>query len=206
MTDYRRLRVPGGTTFLTINLLNRRSTLLTDQIDLLRHTRPFHIDAWVVLPEHMHCLWTLPEGDTDYSTRIRLIKTIFSKHTNPTQTPSKSRRAKQEKPIWQRRFWGHTIRDNQDYAAHMDYIHFNPVRHNLALTPPPGPTPTFHHHVKTGLYPPTWTTPITQMETGEPQPLPSDGLAKRNPSLSPPKKPNRRGEKRSAFPHAPLTP
>ncbi len=144
MTNYRRNRVPGGTYFLTINLLNRRANLLTTHIDALRQatrkirqTHPFHIDAQVVLPDHMHCLWTLPEGDADYSNRVRLIKTEFSKSI-PNQAPNTPTRiAKGERSIWQRRFYEHTIRDKADNAAHLDDIHFNPVKH--ALTPPSVP-------------------------------------------------------------------
>jgi putative transposase len=112
MPDYRRIRVPGGTYFFSVNLLERKSDLLIRYIDLLReaikqtrHSRPFHIDAWVVLPDHMHCVWTLPEGDVDYSSRWRAIKIRFAKEIHKTEYRSKVRVRKGERGIWQRRFW-----------------------------------------------------------------------------------------------------
>ena len=86
---------------------------------------PFEIDAWVVLPDHMHCIWTLPPGDTDYTLRWRLIKAAFSKSLPRIERRSKVRIARGERGIWQRRFWEHTLRDERDYVAHMDYVHFN---------------------------------------------------------------------------------
>ena len=125
MTDYRRNRVPGGVYFFTVNLAERRGGLLVRHIGILRDTvrrvrasKPFHIDARVVLPEHMHCLWTLPEGDTDFSGRWQAIKTEFSRHLPPGEYRSASRIGKGERGIWQRRFWEHAIRDDRDYAAH----------------------------------------------------------------------------------------
>ncbi len=127
MSNYRRSRVPGGTYFFTVNLLTRKSNdLLIRHIDMLRdavkHTRkskPFHIDAWVVLPDHLHCVWTLPEGDDDNSNRWRLIKQFFSKALPPTEQRSKVRLARGERGIWQRRFWAHVIVNEADYAAHV---------------------------------------------------------------------------------------
>src|SRR5271154_4494551 len=138
MPDYRRNRVPGGTYFFTVNLLNRRANLLVKEIDRLRNavrqvrTRsPFHVDAWVVLPDHIHCLWTLPHGDADFPGRWRAIKTAFSKSLPSDEARSAVMIKRGERGIWQRRYWEHTIRDDRDYAAHMDYIHFNPVKHGL---------------------------------------------------------------------------
>jgi putative transposase len=163
MPDYRRNRVPGGTYFFTVNLLNRRTDLLVRHIDVLRQaiadtkkTMPFHIDAWVVLPEHMHCLWTLPAGDADYAGRMKLLKTLFSKNVPKTETISAVRAAKGERGIWQRRFWERTIRDDADYAAHMDYVHFNPVKHGWANNVLDWPHSTFHHCVAQGMYPTDW--------------------------------------------------
>jgi putative transposase len=128
--------VPGGTYFFTVNLYDRQSMLLTRNVGVLRDAvrkvrakAPFHIDAWVVLPDHLHCLWTLPEGDFDYATRWKAIKTDFSKQIPEGEFRSASRVAKGERGIWQRRFWEHTIRDDRDYRAHVDYVHFNPVKH-----------------------------------------------------------------------------
>ncbi len=163
MPDYRRHRVAGGTYFFTVNLLDRRRPLLVDHIDLLRASvrrvhalMPFHIDAWVVLPEHMHALWTLPEGDGDFPRRWQAIKMAFSKGIIPGEARSDSRRIRKERGIWQRRYWEHTIRNDRDYAVHMDYIHFNPVKHGLVADAAAWPYSSFHRCVAQGLYPATW--------------------------------------------------
>ena len=127
MTNYRRNFVPGGSYFFTVNLADRRLRLLSDHIDLLRaafrdtRTRhPFLIDAIVVLPEHLHAIWTLPEGDRDFATRWRLIKSGFSRGLPRGEHVSASRLEKGERGIWQRRYWEHTLRDEADYARHAD--------------------------------------------------------------------------------------
>jgi len=104
----------------------------------------------------MHCLWTLPDGDIDFSTRWQAIKAQFSRKIPPGEDRSASRLAKDERGIWQRRFWEHTIRDDRDYAAHMDYIHFNPVKHGLVADVGTWPYSSFHRCVAMGLYPPGW--------------------------------------------------
>jgi putative transposase len=164
MTYYRRSRVPGGTYFFTVNSYNRQSRLLVEKIDNLRKAvretkaaRPFHIDAWVVLPDHLHCLWTLPPGDMDFPMRWRAIKSIFSRSIPPGEYRSTSRAGKSERGIWQRRFWEHTIRDDRDYATHFDYIHFNPVKHGLASRAADWPFSSFHHAAAKGIYPRDWT-------------------------------------------------
>ena len=141
LPDYRRYRVPGGTYFFTINLLERRADLLVRHIEQLRETvkctradRPFHIDAWVVLPDHMHCVITLPPGDDDFSDRIKAMKIRFVQALPPTEGRSSIRMAKGERGIWQRRFWAHAIRDEADYARHMDYVHFNPFKHGYCIS------------------------------------------------------------------------
>jgi len=160
MPDYRRNRVPGGTFFFTVNLLDRRSDLLVTQIEILRDAvrrvragAPFHIDAWVVLPDHMHCLWTLPPGDADFPGRWRAIKTGFVKGlpAGEPRSPVMTRRG--ERGIWQRRYWEHTIRDDRDFAAHMDYTHFNPVKHGLVENPADWPYSSFRRCMDGGLYP-----------------------------------------------------
>ena len=163
MPDYRRYRVPGGTYFFTINLLNRRSDLLIRHIEALRESvrrtrieRPFHIDAWVVLPEHVHCVITLPPGDDDFSNRIKAIKIRFVRAVEPDEWRSPARAVKGERGIWQRRFWEHVIRDDDDYARHLDYVHFNPVKHGHATSVAQWPYSTFHHCVRTGIYPMDW--------------------------------------------------
>ncbi len=177
MPDYRRYRVPGGCYFFTVNLLERRgNTLLTDRIDLLRDavrrvrsSRPFTIDAWVVLPDHLHAIWTLPPGDDDFSTRWRLIKTFFARALPKTERLSPVRRADGERGIWQRRFWEHALRDDQDYAAHLDYIHFNPVKHGLVASPADWPFSTLRSCAERGLYPLDWIGSGTaDVPAGEP--------------------------------------
>jgi putative transposase len=157
MPNYRRNRVPGATYFFTVNLRDRRSRLLTSKIDTLRaavratrSARPFHIDAWVVLPEHMHCLWTLPCDDSDFPGRWQSIKTAFSKSVPVPDHCSAIMIRRRERGIWQHRYWEHTIQDGSDYAAHMDYIHFNPVKHGLARTPAEWPYSTFAMCVRMG--------------------------------------------------------
>ncbi len=176
MPDFRRLRVPGGCFFFTVNLLERRgNALLTDRIDLLRdavrrvrRTRPFAIDAFTVLPDHMHAVWTLPPDDDDFSTRWRLIKTFFARGVAATERRSRVRRADRERGIWQRRFWEHAIRDDADYAAHVDYVHFNPVKHGLVAAAADWPYSTFKACAARGAYPKTWGGDgVADVEAGE---------------------------------------
>ncbi len=175
MPNYRRYRIPGGCYFFTVNLLNRKNTLLVDHIDLLRESvrlckqkHPFHIDAWVVLPEHMHCIWTLPENDNDFSKRWKLIKTEFSKGIPNNERRSKVRIKRGERGIWQRRFWEHAIRGDRDYAAHMDYLHFNPVKHGWASNVIDWPYSSFHRYLNKGIYPVDWSgDECTDVDVGE---------------------------------------
>jgi len=171
MPDYRRNRVPGGCYFFTVNLRDRRSALLVEQIDLLRKSirtcraaAPFHIDAWVVLPEHMHCVWTLPEGDVDYPGRLRAIKKQFSRALPQFEPRTTVMIARAERGIWQRRYWEHTIRNDDDYARHMDYVHFNPVKHGLVRTVADWPHSTFRQAVKRGFYPAQWVPDDAEIE------------------------------------------
>ena len=174
MPDYLRNRVPGGTYFFTVNLLERRSRLLVEHIDAFREAvrqvlirRPFHIDAWVVLPDHTHCVWTLPPGDTDYSSRWKAIKIAFAKSMPKTEYVSPVRVAKGERGIWQRRYWEHTIRDERDYAAHVDYVHVNPFKHGLVTRVRDWPHSSFHRFVKAGIYPPDWVSMPEDFASGE---------------------------------------
>ena len=136
MTNYRRNFLGGGTFFFTVNLADRRSCLLTTHIDLLRQAfrdvrrrHPFEIEAVVILPDHLHAVWTLPEGDADFALRWRQIKAGFSRALPGGESVSSSRTGKGERGVWQRRYWEHTVRDEKDFARHVDYIHFNPVKH-----------------------------------------------------------------------------
>jgi len=161
MSNYRRHYVPGGTWFFTVNLLNRHSDLLTRHIDKLRsatqsvkRAKPFLINAWVVLPEHMHCIWTLPENDSDYSGRWRDIKKTF------TRTLGMS-------AIWQPRFWEHTIRDENDLRRHTDYICINPLKHGYVTRVKDWPYSSFHRDVREGLYPEDWAGDVDDFNAGE---------------------------------------
>ncbi|SEH05828.1 REP-associated tyrosine transposase [Candidatus Venteria ishoeyi] len=163
MPNYRRWRVSGGCYFFTVNLLERKRHLLVEHIDLLREAfrivkqkRPFHIDAIVILPEHLHCIWVLPENDNDYSGRWRAIKKHFSKNIPATEHRSANRIKRHERAIWQRRFWEHTIRNDRDYASHVDYIHYNPVKHGWVEHPRDWPFSTYHRYMNNGMYPAYW--------------------------------------------------
>ncbi len=164
MSNYRRAKIPGATWFFTVNLLERRdNNLLIEEISLLKDcikkvytSHPFEIIAWVVLPDHMHCLWRLPEGDTDYATRWRLIKSYFSKALTANEYRSPSRIKNSERGIWQRHYWEHWIRDEQDLQRHFDYIHRNPLKHRLVTRVADWPHSTFHKYVKSGIYNPNW--------------------------------------------------
>jgi putative transposase len=163
MANYRRNTVKGGRYFFTVNLTDRASCLLTENITLLRqsiayvmHKHPFHIDAMVVLPDHMHAIWTLPENDADYALRWRLIKTHFSRHIAKTEKISQSRISKGERGIWQRRYWEHTIKDDRDFANHVDYIHINPVKHGYVSRATEWPHSSIHKYIKAGKLPTNW--------------------------------------------------
>lgn len=162
--DYRRVWHAGGTYFFTVNCLQRRDNdVLTRHIDVLRdvitkvkNTHPFIIHAWVVLPEHMHCVIELPEGDSDFATRWRLIKLLFSRSLPKDEYVSDIRQKRRERGIWQRRYWEHLIRDEADYQAHMDYVHINPVKHGLVANVKDWPYSTFHKLLERGVYPQNW--------------------------------------------------
>jgi putative transposase len=163
MPNYRRAFVPGGCWFFTVNLLERRKSLLVDHVDALREAvdatrkdHPFVIDAVVVLPDHIHAVWTLPPGDADFSTRWRLIKTRFAKVQPKTERLSKARVERNERGIWQRRFWEHLIRDEADYARHIEYCYINPVKHGLVTKVRDWPHSSFHRDVRAGIFPEDW--------------------------------------------------
>jgi len=163
MTDYRRYRLNGGTYFFTVNLADRNRVLLTERIDTLRESfrvvkeaHPFEIDAIVIMPEHLHTIWTLPDGDHDFSQRWRQVKSAFSREIAKEEQISKSRLRKQERGIWQRRFWEHAIRDEEDFRRHVDYIHFNPVKHGYVQKVSDWPHSSFHRYVRLGILPENW--------------------------------------------------
>ncbi|SDK37051.1 putative transposase [Pseudomonas delhiensis] len=163
MPNYRRAWIPGGTYFFTVTLRDRHSDLLVREIALLRQVvararrrHPFRIDAWVVLPEHMHCLWTLPPGDSDFATRWKAIKSGFARHITPGEWLSAAQRLRGQRGIWQARYWEHLIRDHADYRRHFDYIHVNPLKHGLVTAVKDWPFSTFHRAVAEGIYPTDW--------------------------------------------------
>ena len=132
--------------------------LLREAFRKVMEQHPFQIDAAVILPDHLHCLWTLPPGDADFSTRWRLIKSYFSRHCGESCAGpvSASRQRKQEKAVWQRRFWEHQIRDEVDFARHLEYIHYNPVKHGLVESPLDWEYSSFHRYVRQGIYNSEW--------------------------------------------------
>ena len=164
MTEYRRARVPGATWFFTVGLAERHGNrLLTEKIDTLRmafrtvrERHPFYMEAVVIMPDHLHCVWSLPAGDSDYSTRWGLIKAGFSRAVERGERRSTSRTKRGERGIWQRRFWEHCIRDEEDYARHVDYIHWNPVKHGYVQRVADWPHSSFHRLVEKGAYPLDW--------------------------------------------------
>ncbi len=163
MVEYRRNFVPGGSYFFTVNLLDRRTRLLTANVEALRAAfrgvrsrHPFTVEAIVILPDHLHAIWSLPEGDVDFPLRWRLIKSAFSRTLPGGEPVSASRAGRQERGIWQRRYWEHTLRDETDYARHVDYIHFNPVKHGHVGRVSDWPYSSFHRFVPLGLCGEDW--------------------------------------------------
>ena len=162
MPNYRRSHLKGGAFFFTIVLADRSSNLLIEQIDRLlqvyrtiQERRPFETIAVCILPDHIHALWALPENDTDFATRSSLIKSGFSRGID-ARPRSVSKIYKREKGIWQRRFWEHAIRDDADLERHVDYIHFNPVKHGYVTRVVDWPHSSFHRFVESGLLEVDW--------------------------------------------------
>lgn len=163
MPNYRRWRYSGGQYFFTVNLADRRRDLLVrhaaDLREVIRRVRkdhPFVIDAAVVLPEHLHMIWTLPADDADFSTRWSLIKAGLSRRIPPEEFRSVSRVSRGERGIWQRRFYEHLLRDEDDFAAHVDYIHYNPVKHGHVERPVDWPYSSIHRYIRDRVLPPDW--------------------------------------------------
>ncbi len=165
MRNYIRDKTKGGCYFLTFNLLDRKSQLLLTHIGQFRlayaktvqHHR-FHLEAMVVLPDHVHIMITLPQYSDNYAVVIASLKSQFSRQLNHTESITSSRQAKRERGIWQRRFWEHRIRDDRDYRHHMDYIHYNPVKHGYVVNPQDWQYSTLNKWIEKGLYPADWAT------------------------------------------------
>lgn len=165
--QYRRASVPGASYFFTL-ITYQRERLFTDHTNVARWyssvskvqlTRPFVVEAEVIMPDHLHMIWTLPEADADYATRIRLIKTAFTKNLSAHSsdvTTNASRASKGEREIWQRRYWEHLIRDESDFAAHVDYIHMDPVRNGVVKAARDWPHSSFSEWAQRGVYEPSW--------------------------------------------------
>jgi putative transposase len=166
LVKYRRTKAPGSTFFFTVVTFDRRKIFTNEQtVALLRRSiavvqvrHPFKVEAAFILPDHIHMIWRLPEDDTEYPTRWRLIKSYFTHRwlgagDYPT---TRSRQSKGEQAVWQRRYWEHLIRDEADWRRHVDYIHYNPVKHGLARASGAWPYSSFHTFVKQGYYSPDW--------------------------------------------------
>jgi putative transposase len=163
MTRYRRAKVEGGVFFFTVALADRSSDLLVREIDQLRRVYssvqnryPFETIAICVLPDHLHAVWSLPQGDTNFPLRWSQIKSGFSRELAAGAQRSPSKIAKREKGIWQRRYWEHAIRDDADLQRHVDYIHYNPVKHGNVSRVSDWPHSSFSRYVARGLLPSDW--------------------------------------------------
>ena len=169
MSEYRRAYVPGGTFFFTVTTFERRPILteepyraaLRSALNDVRKRLPLESIAWVLLPDHLHTIWSLPENDGNFSLRWSLIKQQVTRQCaddSRTGPASESRRRRHEGAIWQRRFWEHAIRDETDLRHHIDYIHFNPVKHSYVKRVIEWPYSTFRKYVRTGIYPTDWAS------------------------------------------------
>jgi putative transposase len=167
MREYRRHYRAGGSYFFTVVTHHRQKILLNEDIrtalrasvNEVRQTMPFKVEAWVLLPDHLHCIWTLPENDDNYSLRWLLIKRGVSKQCKSyfdEKKQSKSRKSRHESTLWQRRFWEHHIRDEEDFERCMNYVHLNPVKHGYVKRPVDWLYSTFHRCVKRGIYEENW--------------------------------------------------
>jgi putative transposase len=177
MVRYRRNFVPAGTFFFTVTLADRTSSALVRHVSVLRvafriarHERPFTIEAIVILPDHLHAIWTLPPGDPDFSGRWRRIKANFT-HQLVAAGVSVKRHRNGEYALWQRRFWEHTIRNENDFERHVDYVHFNPVKHRLVSRVRDWPYSSFHAYVRRGVLPADRAGDVagSMMDFGEPK-------------------------------------
>lgn len=170
---YRRADAAGGTYFFTVNLAERGSDILVQHIDDLRAvmnivkaSHPYATLAMVVLPEHLHAIWRLPPEDCDYPMRWSLIKAGFSRRLAKGEHIRPSRQAKRERGIWQRRYWEHQIRDEDDLARHVDYIHFNPVKHGWVNRPVDWPYSTLHGYIERGMATADWGVAVNNAGVG----------------------------------------
>jgi putative transposase len=173
MPNYRRPRVPGATVFFTVNLATRGDSLLVQEIDRLKwafsetlKARPCQLDALVILPDHIHAVWTLPKEDSDYSGRWGKIKSLFVRDL-PAGSVRRSHRKRGEKGIWQRRFWEHHIRSPEAYRALVQYCWINPVKHGLVSRAADWPYSSIHRDIRLGRVEPEWSGVVSEGEFGE---------------------------------------
>jgi len=160
---YRRALIGGASYFFTVNLADRYSGLLVERVndlrDVVREVRaqhPFEIIAWVVMPNHLHAIWRLPDGDSDFSMRWGLIEGNFSRRVPTIESISASRKSKGERGLWQKRFWEHLIRDDNDLQRHVDYIHYNPVKHGFVRRAVDWEYSSIHRAIRLGWMTPDW--------------------------------------------------
>ncbi len=173
---YRRIYIRGGCYFFTV-VTEQRQPIFSDatQVEILREAfkrvkqnYAFTIDAMVALPDHLHCIWTLPESDNNYAIRWRLVKTWFTKHCNQdlrlVQNQTKARR--QEQALWQHRYWEHAIRDEDDFQHHVEYIHYNPVKHGYVASAVDWPYSSLQRYIKNGSVPADWGSSMIEIPDG----------------------------------------
>ena len=166
MSNYRRVYIFGSTYFFTVNVLDRKRTDLTsptfrqalrEGIERARLTLPFKMNACVLMPDHIHCIWTLPQDEANYSARWAIIKRYVSRVCSQHDTVlNLSRRKRREFGLWQRRFWEHWIRDETYFERHVNYIYYNPVKHGYVKRVIEWPYSTFHRDVRKGIYSANW--------------------------------------------------
>jgi putative transposase len=181
MSRYRRAKTAGGTYFFTVVTYRRQAFLcdddvrkaMRDAIERVRERHDFRIDAWVLLPDHLHCVWTLPPDDADFSLRWNLIKRWVTRACGDrllrAEWMTTSKRVHRESTLWQRRFWEHQIRDDDDYRSHVDYVHFNPVKHGYVEKVVDWAYSSFHRYVREGVYPREWGMGhVDEVSGGEP--------------------------------------
>ena len=175
---YRRLLIPGACYFFTVVVARRQPifyesgavALLEQAISLVKSRHPFEIEAQVILPDHVHAIWQLPDGDADYAGRWRLIKSEFTRRYRQSSGQvvcSVRRESRGEQGLWQSRYWEHMIRDEADFAAHVDYIHFNPVKHGLVAAPRAWEHSTFRDWVERGVYERDWGADLVPMTVAD---------------------------------------
>jgi putative transposase len=176
MSRYRRSKLDGGLYFFTVTLADRSSDLLIRHIDRLRRVYasvqnryPFETVAICILPDHLHAIWSLPSGDRNYPLRWSLMKAGFTRGLDEPSHRSKSKIARRERGLWQRRYWEHRIRDDADFERDVDYVHFNPVKHGLVSQVSDWPFSSFHRYVREGALSADWGGDVRELsgEFGE---------------------------------------